>query len=41
MQGARIAGVVSIGDLVNSIISEQAHTIEQLSSYIGGAHPGR
>ncbi len=40
MRGEEIAGVVSIGDLVNSIISEQAHTIEQLSNYIGGAYPG-
>lgn len=40
MRGDEIAGVVSIGDLVNSIISEQAHTIEQLSNYIGGSYPG-
>lgn len=40
MRGTEIVGIVSIGDLVNSIISEQAHTIEQLSSYIGGTYPG-
>lgn len=38
--GEEIAGVVSIGDLVNWIISAQAATIEHLSSYIGIAYPG-
>jgi CBS domain-containing protein len=31
-----IAGVVSIGDLVNSIISSQSTTIHQLQTYISG-----
>jgi CBS domain-containing protein len=32
----RIVGVISIGDLVRSIIDDQKHTIEQLEHYIGG-----
>jgi CBS domain-containing protein len=40
MDGAEIMGVVSIGDLVNWIISTQAATIEHLNSYIGIAYPG-
>ena len=32
----RIAGVVSIGDLVKEIIKDQQSTIEQLESYIKG-----
>jgi CBS domain-containing protein len=34
-----VIGVVSIGDLVRSIISAQAHTINQLHTYISGAYP--
>lgn len=40
LEGDRLAGVISIGDLVNSIISAQAETIHQLSSYIAGSYPG-
>lgn len=32
----QVIGIVTIGDLVKSIISEQAETIEQLTSYIQG-----
>ncbi len=32
----RLVGIVTIGDLVKSIISEQAETIEQLTFYIQG-----
>jgi CBS domain-containing protein len=39
MEGNTIAGMVSIGDLVNSIISAQQSTIEQLQTYINGV-PG-
>jgi CBS domain-containing protein len=36
MQGRDLLGVVSIGDLVKSVIEEQRHTIEDLRSYIQG-----
>ncbi|QCP53756.1 CBS domain-containing protein [Trinickia violacea] len=34
----KLVGMVSIGDLVKNIISEQQFTIEQLEHYITGAH---
>jgi CBS domain-containing protein len=36
MDGERLVGVVSIGDLVKDILSEQTFIIEQLESYITG-----
>jgi len=36
LDGERLAGMVSIGDLVNSIISSQHETIRHLESYIAG-----
>lgn len=40
MDGSNIAGIVSIGDLVNWMISVQAETIDHLSRYVSGAYPG-
>ena len=39
LAGDKLVGVVSIGDLVNSIIEAQAHTIDQLHTYISGQYP--
>jgi CBS domain-containing protein len=36
----KVVGIVSIGDLVNWIISAQADAINQLNSYITGNYPG-
>lgn len=36
VQANKILGVISIGDLVNSIISHQTSAIEQLQTYITG-----
>ena len=38
MDGERLAGIVTIGDVVKQIISEQNHTIEQLEHYIRGSY---
>jgi CBS domain-containing protein len=40
MQGDRPVGMVSIGDLVNRIISTQVEMIDHLHSYISGSYPG-
>ena len=37
LDGDRVVGIVSIGDLVAAIIAEQAFEIEQLQGYISGA----
>jgi len=34
-----IAGVLSIGDLVNAVVSEQAAQVRQLKSYVAGHYP--
>jgi CBS domain-containing protein len=39
VEHGQVLGIVSIGDLVNWIISAQSHTIQQLQSYITGGYP--
>jgi len=38
MEGGRLIGLISMGDLVKDIISDQQFTIEQLEHYINGQH---
>jgi hypothetical protein len=39
MEGQKMIGLVSLGDLVKWIISTQAATIEALQKYITGDYP--
>jgi CBS domain-containing protein len=40
VENDRVIGILSIGDLVNWMITAQAETIGQLHSYIAGSYPG-
>lgn len=40
MEDGEVVGVISIGDLVKQIISEQKVEINHLKKYIGGSYPG-
>lgn len=40
VENGRLAGVVSIGDLVNWVISSQERTIHELHAYVAGSYPG-
>ena len=40
VEGATIAGIVSIGDLMRSVITVQGETIQYLQQYINGHYQG-
>ena len=40
VEGAAIVGIVSIGDLVRSVITVQGETIQYLQQYINGQYQG-
>ena len=40
VEGERVVGIVSIGDLVNWIIHTQSAALEQMQHYIAGGYPG-
>lgn len=39
LEGERVIGVLSTGDLVRALLEQQAETIQSLSSYIGSDYP--
>jgi CBS domain-containing protein len=40
MEGTKTTGLISIGDLVNWVISAQSATIDHLEGFISGKYPG-
>ncbi len=38
LEGGRLIGVISIGDVVKAMLADQRFTIEQLVGYISGGH---
>lgn len=40
LEGDKVVGIVSIGDLVNWIISAQHVALKQMEAYISGQYPG-
>jgi len=40
LDAGRLAGIISIGDLVRTIIAAQEATIKELHNYIAGGYPG-
>jgi CBS domain-containing protein len=40
IENSKVMGVISIGDLVKTIISKQKIEIDNLTSYISGTYPG-
>jgi CBS domain-containing protein len=40
VEGETVVGIISIGDLVNWIMTAQEETIHHLQSYIAGGYPG-
>jgi CBS domain-containing protein len=40
LEGNRVVAMVSIGDLVNWILTTQDETIRHLHNYITGSYPG-
>ena len=40
LEGDRLVGIVSIGDVVNWIISAQNTALHQMEAYISGSYPG-
>ena len=40
LEGDKVMGIVSIGDLVNWVIHAQSAALEQMQSYISGGYPG-
>jgi len=40
VEGDTVVGLVSMGDLVTTLLSEKEHTITHLEGYISGRYPG-